>query len=248
MANYSTKFRIRTSDLDEYDHLKLYVYFDFFQDVAGFHAESIGLGYKDTIDKNIAWILMKNKVSIYDYPAPYEIITVKTYPTGINKLDFIRDYEVFNQNNQIIARGTSQWCIIDINTKKILRTNALNFPSELNEPSFYNEKIAKINLANTNELTKKSEYVTQYSDLDHYHHTNNARYAEMIYNAMDLRNVFVTEMILNYNLETPVNKKLSIFTRDNNNCEKIEIEGTGINEDNRTSFSFRIKGNIMKSE
>ena len=161
MANYSTKFRIRTSDLDENDRLKPYIYLDFFQDVAGFHAELIGFGYKDTINKNIAWILMKNKVNIYDYPAPYEVITVKTYPTEINKLDFIRDYEVYNQSNQIIARGTSQWCIVDINTKKILRTSALNFSSNLNEPSFYDEKIAKINLTNTSGLIKKSEYITQ---------------------------------------------------------------------------------------
>lgn len=248
MANYTTKFRVRTSDLDEKDHLKPYIYFDFFQDIAGFHAESLGFGYDNTIKKNIAWILMKNKVTIYEYPKPYEILTIKTYPTEKSKIDFIRDYEVKDESDRIIARGTSQWCLVDIINKKILRTNVLDFPNDLNEPSFYQEKISKINFNDYDELNKKIEYITRYSDIDHYHHTNNARYAEMIYNAIDLRNIFVKEITLNYNIETPVNKKITIYIKDNIINNKLIAEGGGLNESNNASFTFKIEGEINKEE
>ncbi len=242
MANYTTKFRIRTSDLDEMDQVKPYAYLDFFQDIAGFHATELGFGYDVTIIRNIAWILMKNKVTIYKYPTPYDELTVKTYPSGKTKIDFIRDYEVTDSSGTLVARGTSQWCIVDTVSKKILRTKEIDFPDELAEPSFYQEKIEKIPFNDLNGYTEVFEYQIMPSDLDHYHHMNNARYGKIIFDAIDLKGSFVEELIVNYVSESKLNDKLSILIKEDNNDSVIE--GVGLNENGQVSFSFRM--NLIK--
>lgn len=246
MAKYTIKYPIRTSDLNQFDDLKPYIYFDMFQDIAGFHAEELNVGYEDTIKNNIAWILMKNKVSIYGKATKYDVLTVITYPTEKNKIDFYRDYEVYSSKNELIARGTSQWCIVDTKTKKILRTTSINFPESLSEPSFFKEKITKINYNNLNELTKYGEYQIKLSDIDHYHHTNNARYVEILYNILNLENKNIKEIIINYNNETKLNEIITIYAKNFNNIEEEKIEGIGVNADGKTCFSFSITNIISK--
>lgn len=240
MASLTIDYPIRTSDLDEFDHLKPYIYFDMFQDVAGFHAEKLGFGYDNTIKNDIAWILMKNKVLIYNYPKKYDCLKIKTYPTGKNKVEFIRDYEVYNSNNDIIARGTSQWCIVDTKTKKILRTDTIDFPESLSEKSFFQEKITKINYKDTKNLIKIGEYIIKPSDLDHYHHTNNARYAEILYNVLKLEKKFVKEIIINYNNETKLNELINIYANIINDDKNEKISGIGITNEGKICISYSI--------
>ena len=64
MSRYSELFKIRTNDLDTYDRVKPYVYLDFFQDVAGHHADILGVGYEACKKENIAWVLMKNRLEV----------------------------------------------------------------------------------------------------------------------------------------------------------------------------------------
>lgn len=241
MAKYQITTRIRTSDLDQFDRLKPYAYLDYFQDVAGFQAKWLGIGYEQTISRNIAWILMKNQVNIYEYPLPYEELTITTYPAGKSRIDFIRDYEVHNHEDKLIARGTSQWCLVNTVTKKIIRTSEIDFSDELIEKSFYEEKIPKINFPNFDELTEVYRYRTRRSDLDHYHHTNNARYGEILFNAFDIKNHFVKELIINYHNETPLGETLIIMGKQEEKADELIISGVGVNSNQQVNFSFQIK-------
>lgn len=46
MLSYSEQYKIRTSELDYRDNMRLSAYLDLFQTIAGKHAELLGLGYE----------------------------------------------------------------------------------------------------------------------------------------------------------------------------------------------------------
>ena len=51
-------FFIHTRDLDKYDIIKPSAILEFFQDIAGIHADELGIGYETCKQKNLAWVVL----------------------------------------------------------------------------------------------------------------------------------------------------------------------------------------------
>lgn len=238
MSKYVDDVKIRTSDLDNYDRVKPYAYLDFFQDIAGAHATILGVGYNESKSKNIAWLLMKNKLEILNTPIPYDRLILTTWPSGQSKIDYIRDYLLTDQFGKVIARGSSQWCIVDINTHRILRTSLLDLPRSIDDKPLYQEKFVKLENFFYQNKPCKYEYKIQNSDLDHYQHTNNARYAQIIYNALPIiADYDVTNFEINYNHEAKLGEVVKVYYE----MEEELIKGCGVIDSGVLSFTFLMK-------
>lgn len=237
MSKYVELVKTRTVDLDSYDCVKFYTYLDYFQDIAGEHADVLGVGYDVSKSKNIAWILMKNKLDVLKIPKPYESLVVRTWPSAQSRIDYTRDYEVLDKLGNTIAIGSSQWCIVDLKTRKILRTSALELPADSAQSPVYAEKFKRIENYDYQAEQPKYTYTIQQSDIDHYLHTNNARYAQIVYNAIPERaDKTISHFEINYHSETRLNDQIKVYYREENN----ECLGCGIANDNLVSFSFKL--------
>ena len=238
MAKYRELFKIRTNDLDTYDRVKPYVYLDCFQDVAGHHADILGVGYEACKKENVAWVLMKNKIEIINTPSPYEEVEVITWPSSRSRIDYGRDYMMVSKTGEVYAKATSQWVFADMITHKILRTTALSFPEEVDENPLFEGKIEKVDI---DELVCNniihSHKITN-SDLDHYGHTNNARYVVMIFDALPNReDKLIKSIVINYLQEAHLGELVDIYLEEKDDY----IIGCGkVREDGRLSFTFKL--------
>ena len=198
---------IQTKDVNLDDYLRPSSVLDYFQDIAGIHANEIGVGYLDALKKNVLWIILYEKFEVVKRVPKYgEDVEVYTWPKKGDKVFFYREYEIKDKEDNLLIKGVSTWCLINSETRRIERANKLEFPGEFYPKENYAYKMPHhLGLKPTNVILEY-QYKVLLTDLDHNCHLNNARYLDIIYNSgiykgrghfMDVEIAFVHEAKLN---------------------------------------------------
>ena len=173
--------KVRTNDMDNFDHLSIKAILNFFQDGAGQHAEKLGIGYQALKDKNLYWVLVKTRITKYLEPKAFSKIYIKTWPLEKGRIDFIRNYEIKDADDNLLVVGSSQWCLIDADSRKIVKTDGISYPGVCFDEKIYHEKLSSIKPLLNN---KVFSFRVGNSSLDHNWHMNNSKYADIVYDAL----------------------------------------------------------------
>lgn len=213
MLEYYFDYEITTNQKDCFDKLSPWGIFDFLQDIAGKHVEKLGYGYQKLIDKNMTWILARSKYEVLENIGNMNKIKVKTWPHYPGRLDFDRDFLITDENDSIIIKATTKWCIIDYSTRRFLPANNLLFEGTYLENFAFQESFKSLpnfNLANNQNA--QYEFEVKYSQIDHNHHLNNTKYSEEIWNALKLKKEDkIKEFEINFVKEVLLGDKVSVY-------------------------------------
>ena len=101
------------------DTLKPVALLNFLQDVASLNANEKDFGSDFVFSHGFAWFVLKYRIEIYDYDKNIKELGVRTCSRGAAKLFAYRDFDVIQEGN-LIARATSQWGLVDFDSKKML--------------------------------------------------------------------------------------------------------------------------------
>ncbi|MGV3487493.1 MAG: acyl-[acyl-carrier-protein] thioesterase [Tuberibacillus sp.] len=177
---FKRNYHIDLRDVDFTKKLKLSTLFGYFQDIASLASLDLGFGI-ETLEKKfgVAWILTRIRVDIQRYPIWDEEITIETWPLEPGKVEFERDFLVKDARDEIIIRAVSKWVIMDIQERKIKRTEfiGITYPENRTERAIEG-KFGKLkNFGNLETAYKK---VIGYSDIDFNGHLNNSKYVDYI--------------------------------------------------------------------
>jgi acyl-ACP thioesterase len=131
------------------------------------------------------WILSRISVLMERRPRQEELVTVRTWPRGWEKLFAIRDFDIRDAADTPIVRARSCWLIVDIERRRPLRPQATMEKLPLNPgldalPGGGSGLDALVAAAE-----KAGERRAAYSDIDFNGHMNNARYVEWIQDISD---------------------------------------------------------------
>lgn len=179
-------FRLTTGAFDCYDRIRPYAIFDLFQEIAGIHAEEMNIGFQKLLSKDIIWVLARNKYTIEHQIKVSSVVTVKTWPHPYGHFDCVRDYEIYDESGNLCVRGSSKWCLVNINSMKIVPMTNANVEGEHYEKNTYDEHFSKIEFDQKSKCEIVGKHIVQMSDLDHNGHMNNAKYAELLCNVLEL--------------------------------------------------------------
>ena len=177
--------KIRYSELDCTMTLKPSSLFHFLQDLASDNAESLGFGYSFIVQKNLAWFLLKYRMEFEDYPENIFDLTIRTEPRGYNRLFAFRNF-LIKHNNSPIAKVSSAWGLIDLNTKamsnvqSVLEGNPNIAPFKKEDDDLDYQKIKK-----PERIDYKKEFSVRYDELDVNQHVNNANYIAFALEPLD---------------------------------------------------------------
>ena len=72
-------FRLTIGDMDKYDRITPYSISNMFQEIASLHAEDLGCGYDFMINKSLAWIVVRNRITLYKSKSIGKVVKVKNY-------------------------------------------------------------------------------------------------------------------------------------------------------------------------
>ncbi|MDR0426151.1 MAG: hypothetical protein LBH24_03165 [Clostridiales bacterium] len=222
MLEFKQHFLPLSSDFDVRDRMKVSAYLDMFQTVAGRHSELLRLGARDLLTRGIAWIVAKSRLTVYQSPAPglRSDVVVSTYPQPPGKLDYIRDYYMHDLDGGLLAKGSAQWLLLDMNTRRILRP-ILEYPGEYVTFAAYDStRIDKIDVPS--DAAEIYRHRVCRNDIDLNNHTNNIKYAEMLYNAADLpEGREAADFIINYIKETQLGDEIVICHAHTDNGDSL---------------------------
>lgn len=217
---YKTSENIRAFDVDANNRLKVSTLFDYFQDAASKHAERSKVGYTDLLPKGLLWVLSWAKLEIIDYPKFLNRVKIETWGKSQRKLYSMRDFLLFNSNNEVLCEGTTAWLLLD---SKTLRPKILTqiFPDvKLNEvKSALDEYPAKFNDIKSKEIVFSKKI--NYTDIDLNKHVNNARYVEYILDCYDQdfhKDHVIKSLTISFLTETKYDQTLE-FHKNSNKTE-----------------------------
>jgi acyl-ACP thioesterase len=154
------------------------------QTVGQHHASHLGYDYRDMLLKNQSWVLARVRVEFERFPKAGEKITIQTWPKDIQqKLFFVRDFIITDQADQVVARASSAFVLIDTEARRILPPRALGsdlprLPEKAAIPSPL-EKILEVGQSSQTLVRTAS-----YSVVDLMGHVNNAVYVDWVCDAL----------------------------------------------------------------
>lgn len=178
-------FSIRNSDFSYKDEIKPQAVLQILEEVAGRHAEELGIGYLDMKALNFAWVVVRTRVEITGSLTNGNNGYVLTYPSKPSRIDSDRNYIIYDMNHNECVKAIQKWIVIDYTSRRIQRLSSINFPEGASEETVL-PSLSKIHLDENANLVNKVEIKTCINDLDHNGHVNNARYAEFVFNTFDL--------------------------------------------------------------
>ena len=184
MEIYEERFKVRTWDVDSANKLTIAAAYNYCQEVAGNHAQALGVGGDYMKANGIAWILSRMSAVLYTRPAQGETISLRTWPRGTERLFAIRDYELTNEAGVLVGSARSAWLIVDTTTFRPRRPEALAEGLPTNEGLDSLPDGAQA-IPSSESLEKTMDRTVAYSDLDYNGHMNNSRYAQWVQDAVD---------------------------------------------------------------
>jgi acyl-ACP thioesterase len=214
MDIWQETFPVRFGNIDRSDRLTLASTFDFFQEAAVSHAESLGVGREALARLGQGWILSRISVFLERRPQWGETITVRSWPRGGDRLFAVRDYDIRDASGATVVRGRSNWLILDINKRRPLR------PQTVMESLPCNEGLDALPggagaLDPRENPVKAGERRARYSDIDYNGHVNNARYIQWIQDLTDpelLETAGIMRLDINYLKEIKTGETIELLT------------------------------------
>lgn len=240
MAIFTYNYKIKYSDIGTDNKATLKALVDTLQQAAISHSDQAGFGVNDIPNTHLAWLLLNWKVEIKSYPILNDNITIKTWPRIFDKLYSYRDFEVYDENNNLIAIASSKWFAIDTQSKKIKKltpeiTQAYGSITQKQVFEFaFDEKIKE-----PEEQKLNFYYTTQRRDLDTNNHVNNLHYIDYALETLDediYNNLTFNNIEIIYKKEIKLKDNINCYYSLENNKHIITIK----NEDNSIIHSIII--------
>lgn len=214
MLKYIDKYTIPCYDTDASWRLKPTSFMNLAQEVAGRHAVYLGFGYDDLIKTNTAWILSRVHVEFVDTPKWREEITLNTWHKGLNRLFFLRDFLITDNEGRTRVKATTSWLVLNLETRRLVRDPNLMEEGTVCTENVIDTPAEKVQMPKDAKAELVRRHTVSYSDIDTNGHTNNAMYMQWSMNSVgyDITSTrAVKEFTINFNHETKAGDVVDIY-------------------------------------
>ena len=119
MGYFEHDFEIGLKDVEKYNKLSNKAILSFFEDAGAYHSDSINFGLNNIVNTHLSWVLLGWKVKVLKRPVYSDKLHIKTWARSPEKFSTYRDFEVYNQNNELAIIATSKWVLVNTETGRI---------------------------------------------------------------------------------------------------------------------------------
>lgn len=230
MIRFEQKFTIPCYDTDASWRLKPSSFMDLAQEAAGQHAVYLGFGYDDLIATNTAWILSRVHVEFVDAPKWRENITLRTWHKGLNRLFFLRDFILTDDQGRERVKATTSWLVLNLETRRLVRDPKLMEEGTVCLDNVIETPADKVVMPKDIEPQYVLDHHVAYSDVDMNGHTNNAMYMQWAMDAVDY-DIASTRPVkwftINFNHETKPGDIVALYkvVKEEEDGRHVFVEG-----------------------
>lgn len=184
MAVFEKKYRVKISDVGPDALISNFGMLSILEDIACRHSDKAGFGVLDIPIKHLSWVLLAWKVHILKRVQYGTNLKVCTWSKVANKFQTCRDFEVYDESDNLVCVATSKWALIDTQKNSIARItdDIINQYSPEDKNVFDSPEIDKL----TEPTVFSNEYIyqTQRRDIDVNQHIHNLNYLSVAYEAL----------------------------------------------------------------
>ncbi|MDR1134549.1 MAG: hypothetical protein LBL05_10325 [Synergistaceae bacterium] len=113
-------FSVPYYGLDQNGRLKPEILPEFFQEAAALHANSVGIGVENLLERGMTWVLRRYRINVRACGHGPEI-TVKTWFEPLRNLMSVRLFEAFLPDGARVADAWSSWIVLDLKKTRPVR-------------------------------------------------------------------------------------------------------------------------------
>ena len=195
------EYRVKLSEIGQDNKITNKAILSDFEDVGGIHSNIAGYGVLDIPTTHLTWLLLDWRLQVIRRPNYSEKIKVKTWSRHALKCYAFRDFEVCDEQGNIIAIAASKWVLVDSEKGKIVRVSdevLASYNPEIDKKVFENEQFDKI--LEPENFEKETIYTVKRADIDVNEHMHNLNYLDLanealpneVYTKGDLNNVRIS--------------------------------------------------------
>jgi medium-chain acyl-[acyl-carrier-protein] hydrolase len=196
---------------------------DFLQEAAGNHARALGVSVQDLLQRQLTWVLSRLRVQIHRLPANGDHVTVRTWPSGIDRLFALRDFTVQDAQGAILASAVSGWLILDTPSRRPDRIRGIFDPPDTSLlPRAFATDLEKLPECAVPE--RETTISVRWSDLDVNQHVNNSRYAEWVVEGVAAQDVgILASLDIDFLAETQHPGSVVVRTRNEDSIRRAHV-------------------------
>lgn len=218
-------------DFDSNGNIKASSLMYAFQEIAAAHAQNLDLGFDDLMANNYIWVLSKLRFKVEGKLEAGKKYSLETYPRPKKGVTFFRDYYIYGEGNELKSAGTSHWCIINFETRRIERTK-IDFDGVFIDHEPFEKGIEKFKV-DQDALMKIGLHKVTEADLDENQHVNNCRYADMVENVLAGH----TDFSIYFSKEALLDDEIILYKAEDEEYTYVE----GKLEDGTIIFQAKVK-------
>jgi len=227
---YKQNFQIRTSEIGEDLKLSIPSAIQLMQEASMQQIIDINASYWDLKEEGISWVLLKKEVHFHSFPKLLQKVKVSTYASEFDRFFAYRDYLIDHVDGVCAASASSQWALIDIESRKMVK-----MPERFQQMQTPNKTLEKpkFKLSNLSSPIRQENHKIKYYDLDWNGHLNNSVLIKKMLGAASIESFklkptkfqisFKSEAFLDQEIEVKIEEMESdlLFQVDNLSTEKV---------------------------
>ncbi len=221
---FEKSFEVGTFQVHPNGNLSLCALADLFQEIAWKHADSQGFG-RNLLEQQLMWVLSRLEIKVSQFPCWGDSLRIFTGGRGQAGAFAFREFLVWDQHEEVVARAMSSWLLVHIEKKRILK------PESVLPPFLFDPSVAPIwqpaKLEASGSLQANKFIQVQYSDLDLYNHVNHTSYIRWIENIAADSKLFPSQIAINYLAECKAGDQVELLLLGSDSSSFIQgkVEG-----------------------
>jgi len=222
LQTYTKTYTTTTNYYDKFEDLTPMAILDLFQNLAGRHAYLLNAGFNHMASLGAIWVIARNEVQIRKQVAFASDLTIKTWPLIPTRFYFDRIYELSDLSGDLCIVARSRWLLVDINNRRMLPSNVYKYPlTSFNNANYFSDDFPRLEQVERSEQ-KVLSHTVRNSEIDTNGHFNNARYAELIYNALNVENKnSIASFLIYYLSECRLGDTIDLYVKNKDNIYQV---------------------------
>ena len=201
-------YEIRSYECDLKGRLHPLAMFNFMQELASNDADRRGFSVQALMKRKMTWVLTRIHLKFTGVLHWQQKFTARTWPSGVQGMFALRDFDFKNDAGEIFGTATSSWMIIDVEKRKPVKLEEMiNVDQYHKGERALPDDFPPLPELETHEIEKRFE--VRSSDLDLNRHVNHVAYIDWALEAVP------PEMLLEkYPSEIEVGYRREVFYGD----------------------------------
>lgn len=186
IIKYGEDVKIRFHYADWRGRLLVKALCDLFNDVANVQTKELGFDVSTLNAQGLTWMLHRLHIQVRRMPTQGEEVRVDTWPSGVDRLFALRDFQICGNGGEELVAASSAWMVIDVARRRPVRLPACVTDVAKNCVDVVPQVPFDLDVKRmpAGEYENGREFVATYDNIDFNRHVTQATYVRWLTNAL----------------------------------------------------------------